>query len=220
MLKLGVLHLIVCTVDIKITLHDPNCPLVREKAMYFQCSFCGDVGHPSDNCAARLQALQEQQKGYLCSYCGAVDHMSEKFQVKENIAREKADINRRNIEKYEASKQSTAKGQEDTYRAQQGKTDNGGQSKQVPKQATPPGGLIHTQKETGGGGRPPRKPNGDKNLPPDKIDHEEEEQEEEDSDCTITVSESTSGEGVRIVKGDGTELSLKQLLKLVGRSKR
>ena len=34
------------------------------------------------------------------------------------------------------------------------------------------------------------------------------------------MSESTSGEGVRIVKGDGTELSLKQLLKLVGRSKR
>ena len=60
---------------------------------------------------------------------------------------------------------------------------------------------------TGGGGQPPRKPNGDKNLPPDKIDHEEEEQEEEDSDCTITVSESTSGEGVRILKGDGTELS-------------
>ena len=71
---------------------------------------------------------------------------------------------------------------------------------------------------TGGVGQPPRKPNGDKNLPPDKIDQEEEEQEEEDSDRTITVSESTSGEGVRIVKGDGTELSLKQLLKLVGRS--
>ena len=73
---------------------------------------------------------------------------------------------------------------------------------------------------TGGGGQPPQKPNGDKNLPPNKIDHEEEEQEEEDSDHTITVSESTSGEGVRIVKGDGTELSLKELLKLVGRSKR
>ena len=61
----------------KDNLHDPNCPIVREKAMYFQCSFCGDVGHPSDNCAARLQVLQEQQKGYLCSYCGAVDHTSE-----------------------------------------------------------------------------------------------------------------------------------------------
>ena len=47
----------------KDNLHDPNCPIVREKAMYFQCSFCGDIGHPSDNCAARLQALQEQQKG-------------------------------------------------------------------------------------------------------------------------------------------------------------
>ena len=81
---------------------------------------------------------------------------------------------------------------------------------------THPGGTGGT----GGGGQPPQKPNGDKNLPPDKIDQEEEEQEEEDSDCTITVSESTSGEGVRIVKGDGTELSLKQLLKLVGRSKR
>ena len=34
------------------------------------------------------------------------------------------------------------------------------------------------------------------------------------------MSESTSGEGVRIVKGDGTELSLKQLLKWIGRSKR
>ena len=63
----------------KDNLHDPNCPIVREKSMYFQCSFCGDVGHPSDNCAARLQALQEQQKGYLCSYCGAVDHTSEKL---------------------------------------------------------------------------------------------------------------------------------------------
>ena len=74
---------------------------------------------------------------------------------------------------------------------------------------------------TGGGGQPPRKPNGDKNLPPDKIDHdEEEEQEDEDSDHTVTVSDSTSGEGVRIVKGDGTEFSLKQLLKLVGRSRR
>ena len=61
----------------KDNLHDPNCPVVREKAMYFQCSFCGDIGHLSDNCAARLQALQEQQKGYLCSYCGAVDHTSE-----------------------------------------------------------------------------------------------------------------------------------------------
>ena len=78
----------------KDNLHDPNCPLVREKAMYFQCSFCGDVGHLSDNCATRLQALQEQQKGYLCSYCGALDHMSENCsKLRENIAREKADIN-------------------------------------------------------------------------------------------------------------------------------
>ena len=82
----------------KDNLHDLNCPLVREKAMYFQCSFCGDIGHPSDNCAARLQALQEQQKGYLCSYCGAVDHTSENCsKLRENIAREKADINQ---EKY------------------------------------------------------------------------------------------------------------------------
>ena len=208
----------------KDNLHDPNCPLVREKAMYFQCSFCRDIGHPSDNCAARLQVLQEQQKGYLCSYCGAVDHTSENCsKLRENIAREKADINRRNIEKYEVSKQNTAKGQEDTYRTQQGRTDDGGQSKQIPKQPTLTGGS-HTHPGgtggTGGGGQPPRKPNGDKNTPPDKIDHEEEEQEEEDSDHTITVLESTSGEEVRIVKGDGTELSLKQLLKLVGRSKR
>ena len=41
----------------KDNLHDPNCPIVGEKSMYFQCSFCGDVGHPSDNCAARLHAL-------------------------------------------------------------------------------------------------------------------------------------------------------------------
>ena len=73
---------------------------------------------------------------------------------------------------------------------------------------------------TGGGGQPPKKPNRDKNLPPDKIEQEEEEQEGEDSDRTITVSESTSGEGVKIVKRDGTELSLKQFLKLIGRSKR
>ena len=105
----------------KDNLHDPNCPLVRKKAMYFQCSFCGDIGHPSDNCAARLQALQEQQKGYLCSYCGAVDHMSENCsKLKENIAREKADINWRNIEKYEASKHHTAKGQENTYQSSTG----------------------------------------------------------------------------------------------------
>ena len=78
----------------KDNLHDPNCPIVREKVMYFQCSFCGDVGHPSDNCAARLQALQEQQKGYLCSYCGAFDHTSENCSaLRENIASEKADIN-------------------------------------------------------------------------------------------------------------------------------
>ena len=208
----------------KDNLHDSNCPLVREKAMYFQCSFCGDVGHLSDNCAARLQALQEQQKGYLCSYCGAVDHTSENCsKLRENIATEKADINRKNIEKYEVSKQNTAKGQEDTYRTQQGKTDNREQSKQVPTQATSPGGPPSHPGGTGGtggGGRPPRKPNGDKNPPLDKIDQEEEEQEEEDSDCTITVSESTSGEGVRIVRGDGIELSLKQLLKLIGRSKR
>ena len=121
------------------------------------------------------------------------------------------------------SKQNTAKGQEGTYQTQQGRTDNGGQSKQIPKQATPPGGP-HPHPGgmggIGGGGQPPQKPNGDKNLPPDKIDQEEEEQEEEDSYRTITVSESTSGEGVRIVKEDGTELSLKQLLKLVGRSKK
>ena len=172
----------------KDNLHDPNCPIVREKAMYFQYSFCGDVGHPSDNCAARLQALQEQQKGYLCSYCGAVDHTSENcFKLKENIAREKADINRRNIEKYEASKQHTAKGQENTYQTQQGKTDNKGQSKQVPEQAVPPVGPQPHLGGTGGGGQPPQKPNRDKNLPPDKIEYEEEEQEEEDSDRTETV---------------------------------
>ena len=206
----------------KDNLHDPNCPVVREKAMYFQCSFCGDIGHPSDNCAARLQVLQEQQKGYLCSYCGAVDHTRENCsKLRENIAREKADINRRNLEKYEASKQHTAGGQKDAYQTQQ-TADTGRQSKpsrQVPEQAASPGGPQPHPGGTGGGGQPPRKPNGDKNLPPDKIEYEEEE-EEEDSDRTLTVSESTSAEGVRIVKGDGTELSLKQLLKLIGRSKR
>ena len=143
----------------KDNLHDPNCPVVREKAMYFQCSFCGDIGHPSDNCAARLQALQEQQKGYLCSYCGAADHTSENCsKLRENIAREKADINQRNIEKYEASKQHTAKGQENSYQTQQGKADSEGQSKQVPIQLPPPGGP-HTRPGgmggTGGGGQPP-----------------------------------------------------------------
>ena len=210
--------------EYKDNLHDPNCLMVREKAMYFQCSFCGDVGHLSDNCAARLQALQEQQKGYLCSYCGAVDHTSENCSVlRGNIASEKANINRRNIEKYEASKQNTAKDQEGAYQAQQGRTNNGRQSKLVPKQtASSRGPHPHSggMGGTGGGGQPPRKPNGDKNLPPDKLEWEEEEQEGEDSDRTITVSESTSGEGVKIVKGDGTELSLKQLLKLIGRSKR
>ena len=86
-----------------------------------------------------------------------------------------------------------------------------------------PEALTHTQEEweeLEEGGSPLRKPNGDKNLPPDKLEREEEEQEGEDSDHTITVSDSTSGEGVRIVKRDGTELSLKQLLKLIGRSKR
>ena len=204
-------------------LHDPNCPIVREKSMYFQCSFCGDVGHPSDNCAARLQALQEQQKGYLCSYCGAVDHTSENCsKLKENIAREKADINRRNIEKYEASKQHTATGQENTYQTQPGGTGKEGQFKQVPTQPPSPG-ASHTYPGgmggTGGGGQPPRKPNRGRNLPPDKID-DEEDQEEEDSDRTETVSDSTTGEGVKIVKKDGTELSLKQLLKLVNKTKK
>ena len=203
----------------KDNLHDPNCPIVREKAMYFQCSFCGDIGHLSDNCAARLQALQEQQKGYLCSYCGAVNHTSESCsKLKENIAREKADINRRNIEKYEASKQHTAKGQENTYQTQQGKTSSEGPSKQVPDQSPSPG-ESHPQPGgmggTGGGGQPPQKPNRDKILPPDKID-DEEDQEEADSDRT----DSTSGEGVRIVKKDGTELSLKQLLKLVNKTRK
>ena len=207
----------------KDNLHDPNCPIVREKAMYFQCSFCGDIGHPSDNCAARLQALQEQQKGYLCSYCGAVDHTSENCsKLKENIAKEKADINRRNIEKYEASKQHTAKGQENTYQTQQGGTNKERQFKQVPTQPPSPG-ASHTYPGgvggTGGGGQPPCQPNRDRNLPPDKID-DEEDQEEEDSDRTEIVSDSTTGEGVKIVKKDGTELSLKQLLKLVNKTKR
>ena len=204
-------------------LHDPNCPVVREKSMYFQCSFCGDVGHPSDNCAARLQALQEQQKGYLCSYCGAVDHTSENCsKLKENIAREKADINRRNIEKYEASRQHVAKGQESTYQNQQEKTGSEGHPKQVPAQPPSPGESYPQpggMGGTGGGGQPPRKPNRDKVLPSDKFD-DEEDQEEEDSDHTETVSDSTSGEGVRIVKKDGTELSLKQLLKLVNKTKK
>ena len=207
----------------KDNLHDPNCPIVREKAMYFQCSFCGDVGHPPDNCAARLQALQEQQKGYLCSYCGAVDHTSESCsKLRENIAREKVDINRRNIERYEASKQHTAKGQENIYQTQQGKTGSEGQSKQVPDQPPSPGESYLQpggMGGTGGGGQPPRKPNRDKNLPPDKIG-DEENQEEEDSDHTGTVSDSTSGEGVKIVKKDGTELSLRQLLKLVNKTKK
>ena len=207
----------------KDNLHDPNCPIVREKAMYFQCSFCGDVGHPLDNCAARLQALQEQQKGYLCTYCGAVDHMSENCsKLRENIAREKAEINRRNLEKYEASKQHAAGGQEDAYHTQK-KTGTGEQpkpSRQLPEQAAPPGGPQPQPRGTGGGGQPPRKPNGDKNLPPDKIDDEKGQEEEEDSDRTVTVSDSTSGEGVRIIKKDGTELSLKQLVKLVSRTKK
>ena len=132
------------------------------------------------------------------------------------------DINRRNIEKYEARKQHTAKGQENTYQTQQGKADNEGRTKQVPDQLPSPGGPhIHPggMGGTGGGGQPPRKPNRDKNLPPDKID-DEENQEEEDSDCTETVSDSTSGEGVKIVKKDGTELSLRQLLKLVNKTKK
>ena len=207
----------------KDNLHDPNCPVVREKAMYFQCSFCGDIGHPSDNCAARLQALQEQQKGYLCSYCGAVDHTSENCsKLKENIAREKADINQRNMEKYEASRQYTAKGQESTYQTRQGKMGSEGQSKQVPDQQPSPEESHPQPGEmggTGGGGQPPRKPNRGKILPPDKID-DGEDQEEEDSDRTETVSDSTSGEGVRIVKRDGTELSLRQLLKLVNKTKK
>ena len=57
------------------------------------------------------------------------------------------DINRRNIEKYEASKQNTAKGQEDTYQAQQGGTDNGGQSKQIQNKCPHLGDLIPTQEE-------------------------------------------------------------------------
>ena len=207
----------------KDNLHDPNCPIVREKAMYFQCSFCGDIGHPSDNCAARLQALQEQQKGYLCSYCGAVDHTSESCsKLKENIAREKADINRRNIEKYEASRQHTAKGQENTYQNQQGKTGSEGQAKQVPDQPPPPGETYPHSGEmggTGGGGQPPWKPNRDKILPPDKIE-DEEDQEKEDSDRTETVSDSTSGEGVKIVQKDGTKLSLRQLLKLISKTRK
>ena len=72
---------------------------------------------------------------------------------------------------------------------------------------------------TGGGGQPPRKLNRGNNLPPDKMD-DEEDHEEEDSDRTETVSDSTSGEGVRIVKKDGTELSLTQLLKLVNKTKK
>ena len=43
-------------------LHDPNCPLMREKSVYFQCSFCGEVEHRPDNCAARNKAYQEQRK--------------------------------------------------------------------------------------------------------------------------------------------------------------
>ena len=146
----------------KDNLYDPNCPVVREKAMYFQCSFCGDVGHPSDNCAARLQAYQEQQKGYLCSYCGAVDHISENCPVlRDNIAREKADINQRNIERYEASKQTMVKGQENTYQAQQGKTNNDSKPNQVTGQTTL-SGRPHSHSAGGvggtrGGGQPSQK---------------------------------------------------------------
>ena len=71
---------------------------------------------------------------------GTVDHTSENCsKLRENIAREKADINRRNIEKYEASKQHTAKGQENAYQTQQGKADNEGRTKQVPDQPPSPG---------------------------------------------------------------------------------
>ena len=88
----------------KDNLHDPNCPLVREKAMYFQCSFCGDVGIHQTTVLLDYKHYRSNKKGYLCSYCGAVDHTSENCsKLKENIAREKADINRRNIERYEVS---------------------------------------------------------------------------------------------------------------------
>ena len=97
-----------------------------------------------------------------------------------------------------------------------------GQSKQVSDQPPSPGESHPQSGEmggTGGGGQPPQKPNKDRILPPDKVD-DEEDQEEEDSDHTETVSDSTSGEGVRIVKKDGTELSLKQLLKLVSKTRK
>ena len=69
-----------------------------------------------------------------------------------------------------------------TYQNQQGKTGGEGQPKQVPAQPPSPGESYPQpggMGGTGGGGQPPRKPNRDKNLPPDKID-DEEDQEEED----------------------------------------
>ena len=93
--------------------------------------------------------------------------------LRENIASEKADINRRNIEKYEASKQNTAKGQEGAYQAQQGRTNNSRQSKQAPKQTTScPGGLTHTQEEweeLEEGGNPLRNEMGIKTYPQIKL---------------------------------------------------
>ena len=100
-------------------LHDPNCPLMREKSMYFQCSFCGEVGHRPDNCAARNKAYQEQQKGYLCSFCGAMDHRFPNCQIyKESLLSEKEAINQRNVEKYDDRRDTTAKGQEGEYKMQ------------------------------------------------------------------------------------------------------
>ena len=197
---------------------------MKEKSRYFQCSFCGDVGHRSDNCAARLQAYQEQQKGYLCSYCGATDHVSSNcVKLKENLAREKAEINQRNAQRYEASRQNTAKGQEHNYQSK-GKegTSKNSQDQQAAEIPLTSGGALQSAGNQGGmgsGGQPPRKPEGGKEVPPDKIVQEDKD-EDEDSDPTITISESSTGSGVIIKKKDGTKISIKELLKMAGRKRR
>ena len=86
--------------------HDPNCEVVRAKSRYFQCSFCGILGHVAEQCPERRNALElEKERGYMCTFCGSQDHTARGCKLyAETINKEKQEIAKRNAMRYEQAR--------------------------------------------------------------------------------------------------------------------
>ena len=207
--------------------HDPNCEVVRAKSRYFQCSFCGMLGHVAEQCPERRNALRlEKERGYICTFCGSQDHTVRDCKLyAETINKEKQEIAKRNAMRYEQARLALATVGEPK--------DGGGPEpeaerrqpregpKQPVKQSTKSRAIDNTGEAgigtgAGGGGEPPRRPPKNPKMPADKLtDEEDEEKEETDDERTETLSSVSSEMQDIILTGPGgIEIPLEEFLRM------